>query len=213
MGVELNKKTKLIEGRGVRKKDYKKIIDFTIEGMHLKKYFGDNEKSKLLKIYGRYFLYLELIKATHIYCAYDEDVLLGIMIIEMNNEKKLYHSLYKKAYVKFIEFIISVFFKGANTYDEANREMLDKYLEENHADGEIIFLASDTGIKRRGVGTFLLQAAEKELNGKKVYVYTDDMCTYQYYEHRGFHKVGEKDILLDLETKVPLKCFLYKKTL
>jgi hypothetical protein len=47
-----------------------------------------------------------------------------------------------------------------------------------------------------------------------VYLYTDDQCTYQFYDHRGFERVGEKDIVMDMgEKQVPLKCLLYSKKL
>ena len=51
-----------------------------------------------------------------------------------------------------------------------------------------------------------------EFKNKKIYLYTDDACTYQFYEHRGFDRAGEKDIILHIGKKrVNLKCFLYSK--
>ena len=45
-------------------------------------------------------------------------------------------------------------------------------------------------------------------------LYTDDACTYQFYERRGFHRAGERRILLQIgEKKTGLRCFLYSKTL
>jgi len=50
--------------------------------------------------------------------------------------------------------------------------------------------------------------------GKQVYLYTDDACTYQFYERRGFQRSGEKKVVLDFGSKkVPLTCFLFYKTL
>ena len=50
--------------------------------------------------------------------------------------------------------------------------------------------------------------------GKEIYLYTDNACTYQFYEHRGFDRVGEKDGVLDFgENKVPMTCLLYSKVL
>ncbi len=44
--------------------------------------------------------------------------------------------------------------------------------------------------------------------------YTDDACTYQFYEHRGFQRVEEQDIVLEMpKGNVPLKCFIYSKTI
>lgn len=48
----------------------------------------------------------------------------------------------------------------------------------------------------KGIGTFLLNEFEKLEVGKRIYLYTDTGCTYQFYEHRGFEKVGEKPVSL-----------------
>ena len=60
----------------------------------------------------------------------------------------------------------------------------------------------------------LLNELRNREKGKQIYLYTDNACTYQFYEHRGFDKVGEKDIELDLGTnKLPMTCLLYSKVL
>ena len=90
--------------------------------------------------------------------------------------------------------------------------MLDNYKRENNPDGEIRFLVANPNIKVKGIGTMLLNELEKREKGKEIYLFTDDKCTYQFYEHRGFDKVGEKNIELDMnKKKVPLKCLLYSK--
>ena len=45
----------------------------------------------------------------------------------------------------------------------------------------------------------LLNELARRENGKELYLFTDDQCTYQFYEHRGFEKIGEKDIVLELD--------------
>lgn len=85
-------------------------------------------------------------------------------------------------------------------------------MKSNTPDGEIIFLAADPDCKVKGIGTALLNALEQKEKGKLLYLYTDDGCTYQFYEHRGFERVEEKEIVLEMpKGKVPLKCFVYSK--
>lgn len=92
--------------------------------------------------------------------------------------------------------------------------MLDKYKIRNNPDGEIRFLAANPNIKDKGIGTRLLREFEKREEGKEIYLFTDDQCTYQFYEHRGFQRVDEKDIELGShKDKKNLKCFLYRKKL
>ena len=86
--------------------------------------------------------------------------------------------------------------------------------ETNSPDGEIIFLAANPDVKVKGIGTMLLNELTNREKGKQIYLYTDNACTYQFYEHRGFDKVGEKDIELDLgANKLPMTCLLYSKVL
>lgn len=52
----------------LRKKDHRKVIQFTIEGMHFEWYFDHKIP---LKLYGRYFWYLELCRATQMIAVYE----------------------------------------------------------------------------------------------------------------------------------------------
>ena len=91
---------------------------------------------------------------------------------------------------------------------------MQHYLQKNKPDGEIIFLAADPDSKIKGVGSALLRALEKCIPGKTLYLHTDDACTYQFYEHHGFLRVEEQNIVLEMpKGKIPLKCFIYSKTI
>ena len=178
-----------MEIRELRKKDHKKVIQFAIKGMHFELYL----KNKfLLNAYGKYFWYLEYTNASQVIAAYK--------------------SFWKKFYIKFIDCIQKIFFRGGiMPYDEANKEMLELYTLKYSPDGEIRFLAADPDAKVRGIGTMLLNELEQREKGKEIYLFTDNQCTYQFYEHRGFERINEKDIVLELQEEINLKCFLYRK--
>ena len=169
----------------------------------------------LLNLYGRYFWYLELGRATQVIAAYVGDRLAGVLLAEMKGEPKQTRSFWRRLYVRGFEFLQNAFYKdGVGVYDEANRDMLAQYLEHNTPQGEILFLAADPESKTKGIGSRLLQELERRERGKTIYLYTDDACTYQFYEHRGFARACERDVVLDLGAKrVPLKCLLYSKVL
>ena len=196
----------------LQKKDEKKAIQFAIKGMHFDWYL---DSKWMLNLYGRYFWYLETSRATQMFGAYADDIFVGVILAEIKGEPKLNHSFGRKLYVRFIEWVQRTFFKDSvGIYDETNMKMLEKYLKANNPDGEIIFLAADPDSSIKGIGSLLLAELESRENGKKVYLYTDNACTYQFYEHRGFALVGEEDVILDLDNKkVPLTCLLYSKTL
>ena len=200
-----------MEIRELQKKDIKKAIQFAISGMHFELYL----KNKTIRnLYGKYFWYLETNRATHLFAAYEGDTLAGVILAEIKGEPRKYYSKRKAFYVKFIDVIQKLIFKdSAGLYDEVNKELYAKYTEKYSPDGEIIFLAANPKVKIKGIGTMLLGELEKCIKGKTIYLFTDNACTYQFYEHRGFDRVGEKDIELDFgDEKVPMTCLLYSKT-
>lgn len=199
-----------IEVKDIRKADYKKAIQFAVTGMHFDWYLNNQF---LLNAYGRYFWYLAINRATQIFAAYVDGRFAGVILAEIKDEEKKQESFYQKIYVKFVDVIQRIFFRGgAGLYEDTTKEQLAHYLKSNTPDGEIIFLAADPDCKVKGIGTALLNALEQKEKGKLLYLYTDDGCTYQFYEHSGFERVEEKEIVLEMpKGKVPLKCFVYSK--
>ncbi len=99
---------------------------------------------------------------------------------------------------------------GPDIYDAANREMFEKFIRKALPDGEICFLASDPSIQGKGIGTKLLDELSRRIKGKLIYLFTDNHCTYQFYEHKGFERSGEKEIKMEIgEKMLPLPCLLY----
>lgn len=201
-----------IEIKDIRKKDYEKAIQFAIKGMHFDWYLNNKF---LLNAYGRYFWYLEVNRATQILAAYVGDKFVGVLLAEIKGEEKKKQSFLQKIYVRLVDVIQKSFFKeGAGLYEDTTKEQLLHYLQSNTPDGEIVFLAADPACKIKGIGTALLNALEEKERGKTLYLYTDNACTYQFYEHRGFEKAEEKEIVLEMpKGKIPLKCFIYSKVI
>lgn len=198
------------EIRDIKRKDYKKAIKFAIDGMHFKKYM---ESPVLLNLYGRYFWYLEINRATQIFAAYTDGKFAGVLLAEIKGEKRKHNNLFEKTYVKIWEKLQSLVSEdGAGIYEETAKEQFAHYAQSHNPDGEIIFLAADPESKIKGIGTALLNALEEKEKGKELYLYTDDACTYQFYEHRGFERTEEKEIEMKLPTgNIKLNCFIYRK--
>lgn len=200
----------MIEIHEIRKQDYKKAQQFAIQGMHLDWYMS----SKIaLNLYARYFWDMELNRATKAYGAYVNGEFVGVLLAAINGEEKIYYSGWRAVYVRFFDWLQKIVAgKGVDTYDKANQEMYHAFCDKHTPDGEIIFLAADPNSKVKGIGTALLSAFEAEEQGKLVYLYTDNACTYQFYEHRGFTRAEERQVTLELEKrKVPLTCLFYTK--
>ena len=150
----------MIEIREIRRQDYKKAQQFAIQGMHFDWYM---DSKVILDLYARYFWDMELNRATKAYGAYVGDAFVGVLLADMKGEPKKFHSRWRKAYVKFIDWLQRrVAGAGVGTYDKANREMYQTFCESHVPDGEIVFLAAAPNCKVKGVGTALLSAFEAE---------------------------------------------------
>lgn len=201
-----------LELKELQKSDYRKALQFAITGMHFNLYL---QHSLLLHLYGKYFFYSSLNRATQAVGAYIAGEFVGVLLADVKGEGKLYHNFRKTVYVKIFEIAQNIVEKNsAGIYDKANQEMFGHYFKNKAPEVEILFLAADPNVKMKGIGSALLTELEQREKGKQIYLYTDNACTYQFYEHRGFSRVGEKDIVLDLSAKrVPLTCLLYNKKL
>ena len=196
----------------LRDKDMDEAIGFAVTGMHFDTYLD----SPLVQyLYGRYFWYMELGRATQVIAAYEKDELAGVLLAEMKDEKPQGLPWHKSLYVQFVDLVQRLFFrKSAGLYVETNRAMLDELQNHHDLDGEITFLAANPNMKARGTGTLLLEELRRREKGKRVYLFTDDFCTYQFYEHRGFERAGERQEELDMHgRKVPILCLLYTRAL
>lgn len=201
-----------IEIRELDRKDFNKVIDFAIKGMNFNRYV---EGKAELHLYGRYFLYLELKRATQVLAAYMGGRLVGVLMADMKNERKRYTSFWRNLYVKIVDVVMAIAYKnGTVRYDTANAAMLKEYIKRANPDGEICFLATDPTVQGKGIGTQLLNELAKREKGKLIYLYTDDNCTYQFYEHKGFERSEEKKIGIEIHGKTTLlTCLLYSKVL
>ena len=106
-----------MEIKELQKKDFQKVIEYAISGMHFEEYLTNKF---MLNIYGRYFWYLEYINATQVIAAYEDKKLLGVLVADIKGEEKPYKSVGKGLYVKLIDIIQNLFFSGGvMPYNEA----------------------------------------------------------------------------------------------
>lgn len=201
-----------IELKPVSKRDFKKAIEFCRIGMNVDRY---TDKPFEISLYSKYFWYMELLRATQIIGAYIDGKFVGVLLADMNGEKKAYKSLYASLFIKTAELFMGMLFKGgANVYSDTNEKMLADFTKKNKPDGEMNFLAVEPDLNGMGIGTALLEELSKREKGKLIYLFTDTGCTYQFYDKRNFSRDGEENIIMNLHRKeIPLTCFLYSKTL
>lgn len=201
-----------LEIKPLQRRDFAKATHFAIQGMHFSRYL---DSRLLLRLYGRYFWYLELSKATQVIVAYRGDNLAGVLLAKIEGEPPAAPSPWRALYVRLVNLVQRTFFSSsAGQYETANQRLWEKYQRTQSPDGEILFLAADPNTRQSGVGTQLLSELTVREQGKSIYLFTDDACNYSFYDHRGFRCAGKETILLDLGKKpLSMTCMLYEKTL
>jgi len=201
-----------IQIRELDSKDYDTARQFAIDGMDIRRY---SDIPYEIYLYSKFFFYMELIKSTQILAAYEDDKLIGVLMVEMKGEPVKVNSLWYSTIVKSLGFMMKFMFNGqSNLYNETNEIMYNEYRKTNEPDGELSFFAVDPKLQGKGIGTKMLKELEKIEKGKKIYLFTDSGCNYQFYDHKNFKKEQVKDIEMIIRNKViPLTCYLYSKVL
>lgn len=201
-----------IEIKKLRRRDFNQARKFAIIGMNLSWYTTNTVE---LYLYSKYFWYLEISKATRALGAYQNDEIVGVILVNIKGQPKVYSSLWSTLFLNLADFVMDKAYGSiANEYEKANQELLEAFKRTNQPDGELNFFAVNPEITGQGLGTKLLNEIEKLEVGKLLYLYSDSGSTYQFYLHRGFMEEGCKEITLEIaDGEVPLTCFLFSKKL
>lgn len=196
----------------LRHADFKLAREFAVTGMHLDRYTRNRLE---LALYSRYFWNSEITRATRAYGAYLDGRFVGTLLAEMAGEQPVFVSSWRKLTNRMIDWLVyGLYGAMAEPYDRADREMFQTYRQTNDPDGEVLFLAVDPQVYGEGIGSRLVAQLQRDESWKLIYLYTDSGCTYQFYDHRGFERVGEREIALSESGKVvPMTCYLYSKVL
>ena len=196
----------------LKPKDYIKAMEFSISGMHFNWYI---KNEFLLHLYVRYFFYSELARSSHVIAAYVGNNLVGVLLAEIYDKPKFTLRWWEKFYIRMFDVLQHLFAaKGINAYNLANKKMFETYKNHYIPDGEIVFLASDINRKIKGVGTILLNELEIREPGKEVFLYTDNGCTYQFYENRDFVLTASQNIKIKVGRNITkLTTMLFRKKL
>ncbi|GHC31010.1 hypothetical protein GCM10010082_26570 [Kushneria pakistanensis] len=67
-------------------------------------------------------------------------------------------------------------------------------------DSELVFFSSALGHRRCGIGSQLVRNFEaflKACGARKYYLYSDSLCTYQFYDNNGYQRVEQKQNTFD----------------
>lgn len=199
----------IIKIQQFKKQDLSKLAEFSAKGMHFDRYANSKFTEKL---YSEYFVWDVYVNATTAIAAYDGDVLCGVVMAKFDNEILLDQNILNKIYADSLQRVMGLLYE--HTYNQVNQAMLDDLKRTTNLNGEVLLFAVNPDIKNKGIGTKLLNELKLQYSGKRVYLFSDSNCSYQFYQHRGFHQ--NNAIRIPEPGRVDgskLTCFLFSKQL
>lgn len=181
---------------------------------------GKNESKSDGNICAWIYLFEILAVSEEIITYKEKNKLIGFCGYSKRNSNKF---LLRK---KFYNIIKKLLFKNKNIKNKEalrqyynNYDYLPEYLE-NEYDGEISILIVDKNYREKGIGKELLSKIfekAKKNNLRKLYILSDESCSYKFYEKCGCIKVYETNVYNKekgkLEKVLIEKAFVYERNL
>lgn len=196
----------MIEIKDIDPNDYiDEIIEFSSVGMNL----SIPSASKTHNHLFQFSTAAEVIGHSNIFLgAFEDGEFLGFLFADDYGDKTIDVSFYAKAFNLLKECGPANSFM--KEYDKINEKLYSDL--QTKPDAELTFFACKPGVTGKGIGSGLMKAMQERLSGKLVFLYTDDGCTYQFYEHRGFRREGQKTLNFEIKGENnSLECMIFTK--
>lgn len=193
-----------------------KIVQFATTGMNFDKVCNTH---KFAEIACELFWLEQIRCATHVLTAYDDDELVGVLVAHMVGQKRVCdEARIKGAFVALNMIMVDFMDWDYRHFDIQTSCACEEMVKEAIADGtkidgEISFLVVDPNRKHSGIGTALLNEFANIANDKNIFLLTDSLCDYQYYDRQGFSQLKKRSVPFKNEKfkGENIDCFLYTK--
>lgn len=201
--------------RQIKKSDYEEIKNLINVS-----FFIDDciENDKVLDLELDCELYEALVEQSYTCVAEKDGKVVGFLMGQAKSDYSFFKHIgdYIKYYVNLIKWRMLAFLKKDNL-DDAKKiyETYDYFLEDNEEeyDGVLSLFIVSKEARGCGIGKELIKRFRHYLNEEgveKIYLFTDSLCNYQFYDHLGFEREDKKIInYLRNNKKGNLDIFLY----
>ena len=201
--------------RPLKKSDFPQIRIIMEDAWDLGQYFKE-DKSKVFLINA--FMHMVFIAPNYVEVVEYNDEVVGFLCGRINKCKKrinyrhLIASLYnamRSNFTKDGKMMLRNFQGMQKVYSQLLKETKNKY------DGELSFFAVHSKCQGLGIGkqlhdNFLLYCRNQGV--QKIYLYTDELSNYGFYDHNGFTRFAELPITYKFYSgQKDIKVFIYEK--
>ncbi|NBK98787.1 MAG: N-acetyltransferase, partial [Erysipelotrichia bacterium] len=145
--------------------------------------------------------------------------IVGVIMARNTHQNGKFHVLLKaKLIYEYLRLMLTK--DGRKTmkifahYDRINEQLYEQSGKDY--DGEIVLFVVSEYARGKGLGKELFQKAKqylKQQGSETFYLYTDKSCNYQFYEHSGMRRNGEKKYSMKPYYHDDFSFFLYEDQL
>ena len=203
--------------RKLTKNDYETIKSIISEAFGFHKIIRDkNLLKKALNIY----LHSCLMETTFNEVAEKDGEVIGIIFGNCKNSLKKTTYLVNSAIVIWNSLSIACCKSQYKSNLKEYRKILTVYDElmknrKHRFQGSVALFAVRESCRGYGVGKHLMNSLlnyMKTQNANSIYVYTDTICNYGFYESQGFIRLDERTLEIQISTteSAPLNVFMYE---
>lgn len=194
-------------------KDFPRAMQYCSEALQFKECI----RASLLDLYTKSFWYEETTDASLFLGAYAEDELLGILIASFKDEEKPYHTWLNRIRKAVLGCFFFIADSTSRRYERANKRLLKRFREKRDrksVDGRICLFVVSPQAQGKGVGSRLMDELRRKYKDAYVYLFTDNLCTFGYYDTHGFTREAATSFSYRLSGHTKrMDCFLYTKQL
>lgn len=183
--------------RQIRKSDYEEIKEL----ININFFIEDNvENDKVLDLELDCELYEALVEQSYTCIAEKDGKVVGVLMGQAKSDYELFKHIsdYIKYYINLIKWRTLAFLKRDELSDAKKiNETYDYFLEncKEEYDGVLSLFIVSKEVRGCGIGKELIKKFKTYLNKEgveKIYLFTDSICNYGFYDHLGFKKKKEK---------------------
>ena len=181
-----------IQYRRATPEDFTAIVDLFIINMNLSVFTTATDKQALRQL-ATLFLAKDCHRATFIQVAEKDDIICGVVIGVTRDDQHKALSFDAKSIIDQIEKNLLLSEQGRQILSDLQvKEAAGAKRKKVDFDSELQFFCVDPNYRRHRIGATLIRAFETYLvvQGATTYaLYTDTLCTYQYYDNNGYQRI------------------------
>lgn len=187
-----------IEYRSASATDFDAIVEIFLANMNLSIFTSSTDKEALRNL-AVMFLANDFRNASYIQIAQCNDEICGVLIGVTRTISTKALVFDSKPLVKQAKANLRSSDQGVQVLSDLAKNKSPMSPEDDSVtsdcDSELVFFSTNAKYRRHKIGSTLVASFEaflRQCHAKKYFVFSDSLCTYQYYDNNGYDRVSTR---------------------